>query len=401
MKFTPEPPARLKHTSAAYPVGSMDIPPEFAMRRILVLSASVGAGHLRAAQAMELALRELAPDATIRNVDILTLTSALFRRVYAKSYLDLVNHAPHLLGYIYDITDRAPPAGRRDRLRLLAQRFNFGKVIDLLRAERWDTVVNTHFLPADLIATLRRRRRAAPRQVSIVTDFDAHAFWVNQPCERYFVATGEAALSLAHWGVPHSDITVSGIPIHPVFAQAKVAAECRQRHGLATDRPVVLVLAGGFGVGPIERLAQEILTIPAPLHLAVVAGKNPKLKAKLDALRPPPRHRTTIVGFTSEIDELMAAADIVVTKPGGLTTSEILARGAAMAIMNPIPGQESRNSDFLLESGAAVKINSLAAAAEKLARLLAEGPRLDRLRAAARSLGRPRAAYDIAASILA
>src|SRR5262245_11439269 len=120
--------------------------------RILVLSASVGAGHVRAAQAVELALREVAPEATVRNVDVLTLTGPVFRRLYGTSYLDLVNHAPHLLGMIYDVTDRAPSRGRkRDRLRSLVQRLNLGKVVRLLKEEPWDAVVNTHFLPADII----------------------------------------------------------------------------------------------------------------------------------------------------------------------------------------------------------------------------------------------------------
>jgi processive 1,2-diacylglycerol beta-glucosyltransferase len=365
--------------------------------RILVLSASVGAGHVRAAQAVELALREMAPGATVRNVDVLTLTGPVFRRLYGTSYLDLVNHAPHLLGMIYDITDRAPARGRkRDRLRSLVQRVNLGRVIRLLKEEPWDAVVNTHFLPADIIATLRRRRKAAQRQITVVTDFDAHAFWVNQPCEEYCVATEEAALSLAHWGVPRETIRVTGIPIHPVFAKAKTREECLRRQGLIGDRPMVLLLAGGFGVGPIEKVLAALLAVPTPIEIAVVAGKNPKLRARLERAAASDRNRVRILGFTTEIDELMRAADVVVSKPGGLTTSEILACGAAMAIMNPIPGQESRNSDFLLENGAAVKINAASAAAHKIAGLVGDPSRLARLREAARGLGRARAAFEVA-----
>lgn len=369
--------------------------------RILVLSASVGAGHLRAAQAMELALRSCAPQAAVRNVDILTLTNAVFRRVYAKAYLDLVNKAPHLLGYLYDLTDEARPTGaRRDRLHLLAQRVNLRRVINLLREEPWDMVVNTHFLPADLVATLHRRRRRAPRQVTVVTDFDAHGMWVNQPCERYYVATEEAALSLTHWGVDRERISVTGIPIHPGFAEPKTPAGCRARHGLAPDRPLVLLLAGGFGVGPVERMLDEILKIERPLSVVAIAGRNEALRARLASAPVPGRHRLHAVGFTTEIDEFMRAADIIVSKPGGLTTSEALACGAVMAIINPIPGQESRNSDYLLEHGAAIKINALSALAYKLESLLADPARLARLRAASLSLGHPDAARRIAGHVL-
>src|SRR5215217_5204449 len=110
--------------------------------RILVLSASVGAGHLRAAQAVELALRELAPDAEVRNVDILTLTNAAFRKVYGQAYLDLVNKAPHVLGYFYDLMDKPRRAdSKRDRLRLAVEKFNLGKFCDLIECSNWDVVV--------------------------------------------------------------------------------------------------------------------------------------------------------------------------------------------------------------------------------------------------------------------
>src|SRR3954454_6008210 len=226
--------------------------------RILVLSASVGAGHLRAAQAVELALREVAPDAAVRNVDVLELTNAAFRRVYGKAYLDLVNKAPHVLGYFYDLMDQPSRSGRNrgDRLRQAVERLNLQAFIRFLKADPWDLVINTHFLPAAIIATLRQKHETAQKQVTVTTDFETHRLWVNQPCEHYFTATEEGARYLHSWGIPTTDTTPSGIPIHTVFAQKKARAECCARHGLAGDRPVVLQLAGGFGVGPVVQLAE-------------------------------------------------------------------------------------------------------------------------------------------------
>lgn len=380
--------------------------------RILILTASVGAGHIRAAEAVELAINQLAPNAYVKNVDLMSCATAAFRRVYAKSYLDLVSKAPHLLGFFYDLTDKAPsPKSARDRFRLLIERANLTKLNPILHDRAgWDIVLNTHFLPAEIIARLRRKRgwprnpltgREVP-QWTIVTDFDAHGLWVNDPTDRYFVATEEAALSLGRWGVARDTVTITGIPIHPVFAEEKSRGECRRKHVLPADRPVVLLLAGGFGVGPIEQLFEAALRVTRPIHLAVVCGKNEDLKKKLARVKVPAPHSATIIGFTRDMDELMAAADLVVSKPGGLTTSEILARGAAMAIVNPIPGQESRNSDYLLESGAAIKMNSAAVLPHKLSMLLDDkaGARLSQLRANAKSLGHPRAAFDIAESTL-
>src|SRR3954466_8793570 len=126
--------------------------------RVLVLSASVGAGHVRAAQAVELALKELAPpDAVIKNVDVLTLTNAPFRKLYGEAYLDLVNKAPHVLGYFYDHMDNPRGAdSKRDKLRLLVERLNLTSLTDLLESETWDAIVNTHFMPAAIIASMRK-----------------------------------------------------------------------------------------------------------------------------------------------------------------------------------------------------------------------------------------------------
>ena len=158
---------------------------------------------------------------------------------------------------------------------------------------------------------------------------------------------------------------------------------------------MVLQLAGGFGVGPITEIHRAILAVKNPLEIVVVTGRNAEARQNLEPIPCPRRHRRKILGFTTEIDELMAAADLVVSKPGGLTTSETLARGAAMVVVDPIPGQETRNSDYLLENGAAIKVNNLSTAAHKIDQLLEEPGRLDTIRANARRIARPRAAFDV------
>src|SRR6516225_6491504 len=210
-------------------------------KRVLVLSAAVGAGHLRAAQAVELALRQLDPSAVVKNVDVLELTNATFRRVYAKTYLDLVNKAPHVLGYFYELMDR-PVSPRRtsDRLRLMAEKLNLRPFLKFLKSEPWDVIVNTHFLPPELIASLRKQGKLATPHLTVTTDFETHRLWVNQPCDHYFTATEEGGRYLAHWGVPAETITTTGIPIHPGFTEAKDRTICLAKYGLKGARPSVL-----------------------------------------------------------------------------------------------------------------------------------------------------------------
>jgi processive 1,2-diacylglycerol beta-glucosyltransferase len=372
-------------------------------RKILVLSASVGAGHMRAAEAVELAVRELVPDAEVKNFDVLTLTNAVFRRVYAKSYLDLVNKSPHVLGYFYDLMDQPSRSGknRSDRLRLAVEKLNLRPFLRFLESEPWDLVINTHFLPAEIIASLRKSGRLNVPQATVTTDFETHRLWVNSPCDHYFTATEEGARYLVHWGVLAKNITTTGIPIHPVFRTPKDRTACRAKHGLGNVRPAILQMAGGFGVGPIEKLYRALLDVELPLEVMVVSGRNEAVRAQLEAIPVPERHHAKIFGFTTDIDELMAAADLVMSKPGGLTTSETLARGAGMVIVNPTPGQEYRNSDFLLENGAAIKVNNIATLAYKVTSLLREPGRLEQLKVNARRLARPNAAVDVARRALA
>jgi processive 1,2-diacylglycerol beta-glucosyltransferase len=366
-------------------------------QRILILSASVGAGHLRAAEAVEHACREIMPKATVKNLDILEMTNRVFRRFYGQFYLDLVNKAPHVLGYFYDLLDQPSMSGtnRRDHFRLIVEKMNLKRFTRYLLSEPWDLVISTHFLPAEIIAALRESGKTDIPHVTATTDFETHRLWVNQPCERYFTATDEGSLYLQSLGVPRDTIVTTGIPIDPVFSKPKDRAMLLAKHGLDGSRPIVLQLAGGFGVGPIEKLFTSLLQVPLPLQVVAVCGRNAAVRGDLERLTPPDRHKVKLVGFTKDIDEFMAVADLVISKPGGLTTSETLARGAAMVIVNPIPGQESRNSDYLLENGAAIKVNNAAILPHKVAALLEDPKRLKQLRENVRRIARPRAAFDV------
>jgi len=381
--------------------GTIDAPPARQGRpRILILSASCGAGHVRAAEAVQLALAQTCPDAVLANVDVMDFTNSAFRRFYSRTYFDLVDKAPHLVGFLYDKTDRPSTWPRLDRMRNSVQKMNLHRLVNLIVGGRWDLAVSTHFLPVEIIASLRLAGKVEFPQATVTTDFDTHHVWFNDPCDLFFTASEEAKANLATCGVPPENIRVTGIPIHPVFAEPKSIAECRRRQGLSLDRPVVLQLAGGFGFGPVKQVHSAILDTRVPMHVVTVAGRNPKVREQVEAIPCPPRHLRTVLGFTREIDELMAAADVIVSKPGGLTSSEALARGTAMVIIDPIPGQESRNSDYLLENGAAIKANNLASLGLKLTKFLTDPGRLTAAREAARRLGKPRAAFDVAEHLL-
>lgn len=369
--------------------------------RILILHASVGAGHTRAAQAVAAALALESPTTSVMTVDALDLARPLFKRAYGEGYLKLIEKAPSLFGMLFDLTDKPPKAGSfGDGVRRAVQRWGAGPMEALLRDGGWDAVVHTHFLAPEFVSGLRRRGRISAPQLTVVTDYDAHRIWAHEPTERYCVASSLAAASLRSHGVPASAIEVTGIPVMPSFSAPVDRTAARLAFGLSGAYPVVVQSSGGHGTGPVEETYRALLAASIPTELVVVCGRNEAARARVAAIRPPGRHRVRVVGFTDRMRDLMAVADVLVTKPGGLTVSEALACGLPMALVSPIPGQEARNADYLLENGAAVKANSPAALSGKLEELLSSVTRLPEMRRKAKALGHPRAAFAVARAAL-
>src|SRR4028119_1141960 len=220
-------------------------------KKVLILSASVGAGHLRAAEALEKAFRIANAAEEIRNIDVLQYTNLLFRRLYGKAYLDMVGAMPEVLGWMYDTLDKP---WQNERRRLALDRLNTQPLIKFLKNYQPDIAVCTHFLPAEIISWLKAKGKINFPQAIVVTDFDVHAMWLAHHFEQYFVALDETKIHLEKLGIPPTKITVTGIPIDPVFAEHKDKTEMREKYGLAKDKLTILVSAGGFGVGNVEHL---------------------------------------------------------------------------------------------------------------------------------------------------
>ncbi|HVF57711.1 MAG TPA: glycosyltransferase [Pyrinomonadaceae bacterium] len=372
-------------------------------KRVLILSASAGAGHLRAAAAVEAALREMGVAEEVRNVDTLQYTNKLFRHLYSKAYIELVNKTPEVLGWLYDALDKP---WKNERRRLALDKLNTRPFVKLLKEYRPEIVVCTHFLPAEIISWLKAKERIATRQAIVVTDFDVHAMWLCHHYEQYFVALDETRAHMEKLGIPPEKISVTGIPIDPVFASTKDKREMRGKHGLRPDLVTILLSAGGFGVGPVEHIVESLLELRAPAQVVALCGRNEELKQRVEKVAAGKTGRAShvdvkAVGYTTEMDEYMSASDLLLGKPGGLTTSEALAKGLGFVVVNPIPGQEERNSDHLLEEGVAIRCNNLPALAYKIDRLLADPPRFDAMRTNALRLARPRAAREIVEKLLA
>lgn len=360
--------------------------------KVLILSASVGNGHTRAAQSLEKAFKIKNAALEIRHEDVLSYTNPLFRRLYSNAYIDLVNNAPEFLGWMYDQLDEP---WKNEKRRLFFDKLNTHPLKKLLRSYQPDWIVCTHFLPAEIVSDLKAKEKLNCPQAIVVTDFDMHAMWLCRRYEHYFVALDETKAYLQTLNFPPEKITVSGIPIDPVFAENKSKSEMREKFGLDKETDTIILSAGGFGVGRIETLLNSLQKIQRPVQILAMCGRNEELKNKLEKVSPVENCRIIPVGYTTEMDEYMSASDLVVGKPGGLTTCEALAKGLIFVVVNPIPGQEERNSDHLLENGAAIRCNNPATIGFKIERLLNDKNRLSQMRKNSLAFAKPNAAFEI------
>lgn len=371
-------------------------------KKVLVLSASAGAGHLRAADAVVAAFKKLNAAEEVLHVDVLQHTNKVFRNLYSKAYIEMVNKTPELLGWLYDALDKP---WKNERRRLALDKLNTRPFVKLLNEYKPDIAVCTHFLPAEIISWMKAKDKISCPQAIVVTDFDVHAMWLCHHYEQYFVALDETRVHMEKLGIPSQKITVTGIPIDPLFSEKKDKREMRAKHGLLEGRKTILVSAGGFGVGPIEHLLQSLSEMNHQAQVVALCGRNEKLQKKLEKLAEKISNRERVVikpiGFTTEMDEYMSASDILLGKPGGLTTSEALAKGLVFVIVNPIPGQEERNSDHLLEDGVAIRCNNLPTLAYKIDKLLDDAEKFKTMQANSLRLARPNAAMDVVQKLLA
>ncbi len=307
-----------------------------------------------------------------RNREVKTLGLDAIRYLYpllgsiiAKTYLEIIKYTPQIWDFLYDNPDIA------EVTREIRQLFSFldtPKLKALLTEHSPDAFVCTHAVPCSLIAEQKRRGNCKLPLIAIVTDFDVHSYWAHPEVNCYIVANEKSRKTLIARGIAGQKIKVCGIPVDPGFAKKTSKADARKKLGLDPRKSVVLIMGGERGMGPIADVVKSLLELKASPQILVAAGTNEEL---IEELAPHKKSgRLHVYGFTHQIPLLMNASDILITKPGGLTSSEALVKGLPMIILQPIPGQEERNADYLLKNGCAVKAASPGEIKSKVSALL-------------------------------
>ena len=369
-------------------------------QNVLVLSVGTGSGHNRAAQALKKAFAKDQRVHQVKYIDCLNYTNFAFKDVYSKQFLKVVEKAPNLWGWAFDKTD--VPWDQKN-IRELIERLHTKKLVSKIMDFQPDICVCTHFMPAEIISRLLRKNKLKTHLSVVVTDFYVHASWLTELFCRYFVPHEEGVIQLEAVGFDKNRINVCGIPIDPVFAQQKDKAKLRDSFGLDRNIPVILLSAGAAGTLNPQEIIRFLTSIKSSCQFVVICGKNDTLKSRLtEAVASHPGHdqKFHILGYTKQMDEYMSTADLFIGKPGGLTTSECLAKALPMVIWDPVPGQEVYNSIYLLEHGAAVSPTAATTLGYKVDQILKTPGRLEAMKTAAQSISHPDSATRVAQTVL-
>ena len=366
--------------------------------KVLIVYAKAGAGHRRAAEAIFNAFKRRGQDKDIALLDCLDYTPPWFKYFYPRSYLFLVRFFSLLwAGIYYGLESRAfysliKPL-RRLNNGLVSKRFT-----EFLKREKPRVVISTQFFASEVVAALKRKKELNSILISVVTDFGAHTFWESENVDIYVVAGEDTKKDLLLRNIPEEKIRVLGIPVEPPLKEFN-KAQLREEIGLKKDLFTVLIAGGGFGVGPIKALVFSLERLPEQVRekvqLIVVCSRNKKLFGEMKSIASSLKIHSKIFGFVPDLYKMMAAADIIISKSGGLTTSEALAQGLPMIIISPIPGQETKNCGLLVKKGAAYRIDRPFELTKTIEALIKIPGKLEKMRQNTLGLTRPNAADDI------
>ena len=360
--------------------------------KVFIIHASAGAGHRKAAEALYNAFtRCAAGQVTVEKIDALDFSSSIFRKSYPAVYIFLVTYIPFVWGILFYLLNFSPLAPFIRIIRHQANAFYCRNLIRYILTEQPDVVVCEHFLSAELVSALKQQGRYTGTVITGVTDFGVHLFWINPGTDYYFVASDMTKDELSAKGVPAEKVMVTGIPIEEKFSQNPGKSAMRAKLGLKANVFTVLVTSGGFGVGPLVDIVRSLERMEYDLQMMVICGKNEPLVQLFEKEKF--TKNVKVFGYVHNMDECMEAADVIITKSGGLTVSESLAKGLPMIITKPIPGQETRNAEVIEQYHIGMRLLKVNLITEKIGFLLKDDQRrLNEMRKNARNLARPDAA---------
>ena len=366
-------------------------------KRVLLMYISKNSGHHHACCAMENALHSLSDDVETLLIDSFQYTNPILEKIVSKTYSSIIKRRPEVWGNIYDNPSFVK---KTQRLRDSIHKYNSNKMKALLGQFKPDAVICAQAFPCGILADYKKTFNSNFLLTGVLTDYAAHAYWVYDNVDMYFVPSEETRERLISKGIASDRIKYTGIPVNPKFNKIVDKAKVLKNLGFVSTKPTVLVMGGSQGIGPMKELAKILSTSSMDFQLILVAGGNKRLYRNLTKITRRSNKKTLVLGYVENIDELMEISSLVISKPGGITTSESLAKGLPMLIINPIPGHEQKNTDHLLKYKVAVKVDRVQDVEILTRELLSNTGALKIMSERAKSISRSNSATCIARAVL-
>lgn len=365
--------------------------------RIILMYISEVSGHHNATLAVEKAIKILSPSAEILNINAFNYTNPISEKIINRLYMGVIKMTPRIWDYLYD---NPRVVKRIERLKNTVHKFNSPKLKNLIDRFRPDAIACSQAFPCGMVADFKKTYGSSIPLVAILTDYVPHSYWIYDSIDTYVVPSEEVAGRLRQKGVPPEKIKALGIPFDPKFNKPVSRPAVLKQLGFKEGIPTILIMGGGQGLGPIKTLVRSLEGVKKEIQEIVVTGTNRKLYRSLKRKIKKYRKRIALFGYADNVNELMSVSDMIITKPGGVTTVEALSNRLPMIIVRPIPGQETNNAEFLISKGAALKVDSASGAGALIESLLSDPQRLKDLRDAAGRIAKPHASLDIARLLL-
>lgn len=354
-------------------------------------------GHRSATLAIEKAIKELRPDTEIMNINAFNYTNPISEKVINRIYMEVIKRTPKIWDYLYD----NPSVVRGlENIKRHVHKSNSPKLKKLFDSFEPDLVVCTQAFPCGMVADYKKTYGANLPLVAVLTDYIPHSYWVYEDVDYYITPSEDVSARLEKKGVAAAKIRPYGIPFDHRFNRKHDFEGIFAKLKLNPQKPIILIMGGGQGLGPIKTIVKSLEKSKHDICELIVTGTNKKLFNSLKRKVKHYKKDIRLFGFIQNIHELMSVSRLIISKPGGVTTAEVLSMGLPMVIVKPIPGQEINNTNFLTHKGAAIKIDEPKDVYRKIDELLDNKTKLEQLKSAALKIAKPEASMDIARLIL-
>lgn len=375
----------------------MNVPSAVNKKRVMLMYITKVSGHRQATVAIQKSLKEACPYIEAPTINGFGYTYPMLEKIVHNAYMGVIKSTPFVWDYLYD---NPKIFKKSESIKNFLHKTSHKKIEKLFLRHNPDAIVCTQAFPCGMIADYKKEKGLNTILIGVLTDYAPHSYWINEGVNYYIVPSIEVKERFIKKGVAADSIKVYGIPMRAKFAKQLDKDPIAEKFGLRYDLPTILIMGGGHGLGPMKKIVKALFKIKMDFQIVVLAGKNKKIISGLNRITKKSEKKVLVFEFTNNVDELMELSTLIISKPGGITTAESLAKGLPMVIVDPLPGQEMRNTDFLIKKGIGIRIDDTSDVGEEIEILLKSPERLATMRKAAYENALPHAADDISRLII-